>query len=612
MTIGKKLLSIILIIIVSFIISIGAYFVILAPVRKIEEEKYILEDLRASMYNMELQLLRLTSSRFVETFGKFIEAKEQNTAAFARLPELTVLPEASSAIQESVIIIERLYQLLEKNAEAIIRAAEELVEDAEIVYKVTNNFTLRTFHTSEYGKQNSHYPMAIVHVNSFYNTVEILDNSITTSLNVLGKQFALIDDEIAKLNQKANITTISVIAALLLLSSLLGLFGARAIAKSIQSIDRDIGILQTGDLSHAFTVTSRDEIGRLAGRLNTFLETLRNTMLSIQRTSSTNVEVKEDLVATSTETAASTTEINANAESIRGQIDNLDKSIADSTRAGDTISNSIERLNGQVREQMSMVEESTAAITEMISSIENVSRIMEGNKEITDNLVSTAENGGNMLKNTTRTIGEINESVESIRGMAGMIQRIASQTNLLAMNAAIEAAHAGEYGKGFAVVADEIRKLAEASSDNSKEITTILKTVVDRIGAATDSGRDTSRAFDEIDTEVHNVSRSLDEISFSMGELKQGGDRILKAMAALQDVSVKVQNGSVEMREGSAQVKQAINVVRRVSSEVSGSIQEISTGLKEISYAVNGLTELSEKIGSVSDELDGQVNKFKT
>jgi methyl-accepting chemotaxis protein len=263
-----------------------------------------------------------------------------------------------------------------------------------------------------------------------------------------------------------------------------------------------------------------------------------------------------------------------------------------------------------LEEQMAMIEQSTSSVTEMIASISNVSEITGKKKTATDELVRTAGTGGERLNETIRIIKEITANIDEIRGTASIIQSVAAQTSLLAMNAAIEAAHAGEYGAGFSVVAEEIRKLAEASGTSSKRISGVIKEVVGSIEKAAASGDDTRRAFTDINTEVIDVAGALDEISSSMDELSAGGRQILDAMTSLRGYASDVQDGGNAMNDASVSLKEAFRIVESVASGVLSQIGGIGTRIDEISDAVDVVAEISGRLSNESELLEAEVSLY--
>jgi methyl-accepting chemotaxis protein len=332
----------------------------------------------------------------------------------------------------------------------------------------------------------------------------------------------------------------------------------------------------------------------------------------MKQSSNEGVLLKEELISSASQTSAAAIQIASTSKTIENQFVGLSERVSGASEANQQMKTSLQSLDEYVQDQMAMVEESTSSVTEMISSINNVADITTKKRAATETLVVTAESGGNKLNATTAVISEITENLDEIKGMATIIEQIASQTNLLAMNAAIEAAHAGDAGRGFAVVADEIRKLAEAASMNSKQISGVLKEVVNRIEIASASSKETEEAFRAIDGEVQGVSQSLDEISSSMDELAVGGQQILEAMVSLQDVSVKVGQGSDSMMNASSNVSEAIDIVARITAEVSGSASEINIGITEVSNATMLVTDLSEKLGEITDNLELEAAAYKT
>lgn len=367
-----------------------------------------------------------------------------------------------------------------------------------------------------------------------------------------------------------------------------------------------------GDLSRNLLVVSKDEIGDLSTYFNQFLERLKGIILNIQNGSEKNIELEKQLRDSSSGTIESIKLIKGSLDSMRERIGMLNSNISGSTEVVSEMSSSITSLNNQASDQSAMAEESSAAVTEMIASIENVAQITQKKKEATGLLLENAGKGGEMLSETVKAVEDIYENIDSISALTGIISGIASQTNLLSMNAAIEAAHAGDAGKGFAVVADEIRKLAETTSDNSKEISKVLKAVISRITTAVEMSTSTKKAFNEIDREINGVTSALDEINASTLELRSGGGEILKAMTVLRDSSMTVKSSVNDIDKGSDEVDHSIQTIKSIAEEVVGEIACITQGAENITEAADEVDKLSGKLSKTATEMAREVNKFKT
>lgn len=395
----------------------------------------------------------------------------------------------------------------------------------------------------------------------------------------------------------------------IILFLIINLTAVRPLIK-VKNMLRDISEGE-GDLTQNLDESSRDEIGDLAKSFNAFLHQMKTIIENIKSATSLTVEAKESLSATAEETSASVVEISTNVVGVKKQFTTLDESIFSTSESVNQIQEVIGNLSTQIDSQASAVEESTAAINEMVASLVNVAGITRNKKEATDKLVEITKAGGEKLSETTKIVNEVNSSISVISEMVDVINGIASQTNLLSMNAAIEAAHAGDAGKGFAVVADEIRKLAETSAENAKGIGQELNDIVDKIVTAASSSKETGSAFEEILKEVIEVSYALAEIDTSTLELSRGGEQILEAMQLLNDISVEVKDESSKMSAGTLNIVKSMQLITRVSSEALGSMDEITSGTQEISTALNDLTDLTHTLDNASDSLEIEVNKFK-
>ncbi len=369
--------------------------------------------------------------------------------------------------------------------------------------------------------------------------------------------------------------------------------------------------LADNNLKDSTEIKRKDEFGVSAEQFKNSFEILNSLISNIKLSANATSKIKDSLAASAEETSATIVNIKNNTSALLKESEKMDINVSENVASVEEITANINSIKDQINEQVAMVEESTAAITEMISSLHSVDNITRKKAESVLRLVEAIK-GGNDASAATDVKFQVDviDKIDGISGMAASIQAIAAQTNLLSMNAAIEAAHAGDAGRGFAVVADEIRKLADTSSKSSTSITKIIKEISEGIAGTGVVAQKKTDAFVVMNKEIIETKNAFDEIVTSVQELNSGGAQIQEAMVVLQDVSSSIKNAAVEMTVGAQQVMKSQLEIKDISNQVNRGMMEISSGSEEIVIASDEIVRHSTELNSIVNNLKEETDKF--
>ena len=354
-----------------------------------------------------------------------------------------------------------------------------------------------------------------------------------------------------------------------------------------------------------------DEMGEMAKSFGDTHAKMKQLIMTIKDQSTSLQSIGNDLAENMEKTSEAINVIASNIQNIKGKVINQSASVAESTATMEQVTANINKLNDHIEKQSTNMSQASSAIEEMVANIQSVSQTLVKNEVKVKDLREASEVGHTGLQNVATDIQEIAKESAGLLEINAVMKSIASQTNLLSMNAAIEAAHAGEAGRGFAVVADEIRKLSESSSKQSVTIGTVLKKIkgsIDKITASTDN---VLNRFNAIDESVKIVAEQEDQLRNAMEEQGAGSKQVLQGVGNMNEINQHVRSGSQEMFEGTKEVIRESKNLETVTQEISTGMNEMAGSAEQILAAVNHINKISVRNKENINLLAQEVSRFK-
>ena len=396
-------------------------------------------------------------------------------------------------------------------------------------------------------------------------------------------------------------------------AAIIGTFVVKFSIKPLKDVSTAITGIASGDadLTRRLNAKANDEIGEVVKGFNQFSEKLQAIIGDVKNSKDELMVAGENLNSSTQDTASSITEIIANIDSMKRQIEGQNQSVNQTAGAVTEIASNIESLGRMVQNQSSGVTQASAAVEQMIGNISSVNSSMDKMAHSFSDLRSNSQVGIDKQKAVNDRIEQIETQSQMLQEANVAIANIASQTNLLAMNAAIEAAHAGEAGKGFAVVADEIRKLSETSTAQSKTIGNQLTNIKESIGEVVSASSEASIAFESVSKKLEETDTLVMQIKSAMEEQNEGSKQITEALHNMQDSTLEVKNASAEMEEGNKMILAEVQALQDAAMHMTSSMEEMSIGARKINETGVTLREVSEQIGGSIGQIGQQVDQFK-
>ncbi len=440
------------------------------------------------------------------------------------------------------------------------------------------------------------------------HTIEVTE--AVSLKNVVHKVVVAYTHESNKLLNKAKELIFAIVGALIIM----GMVMIIAIRKNLLPIKKLLIVMQAlenRDLTIRSEIKGKTEISKLSHALDSMAQEFDMLLAEIKKTSRNVDDTNNDLSSAVEESVSAVRQMVASIDSVNSSLEKEKTVIEKNVTTVEEQRNGTKTIVNLVEEQTGAIEHSSASIEEMSASIEEVTKSTEKAKTLGNELSTTANSGWEKVKAVIKAMEDIRTAAEHIEESVVGIRKIAATTNLLSMNASIEAAHAGDAGRGFAVVAEEINKLAESSAEEVNMIKHQMGETMSFINNGTHLSSEVGNAFKDILSNIQDTVEIIMNIANAMDEQSNASKEIMFNMSDLVELTRKIKETTEAEDISSENLMSSIRDLENLSMEILNASNEQKIGGNELLVALDMLQDVSMKNKESIIILDENVKKFK-
>lgn len=440
-----------------------------------------------------------------------------------------------------------------------------------------------------------------------FNSVKIGDIPFTL---VVGKTV----NEVYSFSKRLTLSLTLSLVILTFLVIVLVFFSIRHIATALKDAANALKNIVSGnaDLTKRISINATStELHLIQDSFNEFITKLQSIVTNIKESDSKLKEVSINMAGSAKKTNTSIQSITKNIDTVTEGVENQAENVDKTRKATEEVSKNIEELSSLITEQIESVNIASSEVEELIKSIGSVNGSVENIASSFTALDKSAQDGIKKQEAVNSNVEDILEESNNLVEANEAISSIASQTNLLAMNAAIEASHAGEAGKGFGVVAGEIRKLSETSSFQSKSIGDNLTKMKDLITRMVSASKDSSTSFLSVQHKIQEIANQMQSIKGAVNSQNEGSTRISEALSTMKENTDRVNKRGTLMKDSSENITKEVESLTKTTANIKDKVMNIATNTSDILNNSTVLQKTVEELNTASTNIDSKIGLFK-
>jgi methyl-accepting chemotaxis protein len=401
------------------------------------------------------------------------------------------------------------------------------------------------------------------------------------------------------LERRAYLALGSALAAAILIAALAALWVSRSLTRPIREMVNVGNSLATQQFDINISVDRKDEIGNMQRALSAIRQELKKALDDISNEHLAQKRISENLGVSIRDSSEGLRVIARNMESVQSKTDAQMGSVGQTSDSVEGIIKHIRSLENAVEVQADTIARSSQSIERIVQDIDSVRTVVRQAHETTGSLGALSATGRKMLANLSEELTRLAEQSAFLEEANTALTNIAAKTNILAMNAAIEAAHAGEAGKGFAVVAGEVRGLAELSNKESASISQEIQNMRKGIETMQRVSTETVETLGGMFTDITAMQVSFNSVTTAVEAQASNGAQALDALSGLRETTDQVSAGSAEIQKESDSIHSMVESLKNISRDVNDSIQDVQQASRRIADSLNAAQQIAE--GHFSD-----------